>query len=71
MLRFHRFPDVNAGETTSSQSFRPVAATGRWALTGNQSVEANIQGVKSEVEKQTKKLETDLSLGFDSIGRHL
>ena len=47
------------------------SATGRWALTGNQSVEANIQGVQSEVEKQTKKLETNLSRGFDSIGRHL
>ena len=61
-----------AGETTKLlKAFDRWAATGRWALTGNQSVEANIQGVKSEVEKQTKKLETNLSLGFDSIGRHL
>ena len=61
-----------AGETTKPlKAFDRWAATGRWALTGNQSVEANIQGVKSEVEKQTKKLETNLSHGFDSIGRHL
>ena len=61
-----------AGETTKLlKAFDRWAATGRWALTGNQSVEANIQGVQSEVEKQTKKLETNLSRGFDSIGRHL
>ena len=61
-----------AGETTKLlKAFDRWAATGRWALAGNQSVEANIQGVQSEVEKQTKKLETNLSLGFDSIGRHL
>ena len=61
-----------AGETTKLlKAFDRWAATGRWALAGKQSVEANIQGVKSEVEKQTKQLETNLSLGFDSIGRHL
>ena len=61
-----------AGETTKLlKAFDRWAATGRWALTGNQSVKANIQGVQSEVEKQTKKLETNLSRGFDSIGRHL
>ena len=34
-------------------------------------METNIQGVQSEVEKQTTKLEANLSSGFESIGGHL
>ncbi|CAL1158683.1 unnamed protein product, partial [Cladocopium goreaui] len=72
MEYFTQGVSFQAGETTKLlKAFDRWAATGRWALTGNQSVEANIQGVQSEVEKQTKKLETNLSRGFDSIGRHL
>ena len=61
-----------AGETTKLlKAFDRWAATGRWALAGSQSVETNIQGVQREVEKQTTKLETNLSSGFDSIEGHL
>ena len=61
-----------AGETTKLlKAFDRWAATGRWALAGNQPVEANIRGVQSEIEKQTERLETNLSYGFESIGKHL
>ena len=53
------------------KAFDRFSTLGKWALSGNNPVEANINALQREVGAQTSKLEIGLGKGFESVVKTL
>ena len=53
------------------KAFDKFAHAGKWALSGNDTVENNVKSVREEVKTQGEKLRKSLQGGFEEINRNL
>ena len=53
------------------KAFDKFAHAGKWALSGNDTVENNVKAVREEVKTQGEKLRKSLQGGFEEINRNL
>ena len=53
------------------KAFDKFAHAGKWALSGNDTVENNVKAVREEIKTQGEKLRQSLQGGFEEINRHL
>ena len=53
------------------KAFDKFSHAGKWALSGNETVENNVKAVREEIKTQGEKLVQSLQGGFEEVNRHL
>ena len=53
------------------KAFDKFSHAGKWALSGNETIENNVKAVREEIKTQGERLEQCLQGGFEEVSRHL
>ena len=53
------------------KAFDKFSHAGKWALSGNETIENNVKAVREEIKTQGDRLEQCLQGGFEEVSRHL
>ena len=53
------------------KAFDKFSHVGKWAMSGNESIENNVKAVREEIKTQGERLEQCLQGGFEEVSRHL
>ena len=53
------------------KAFDKFSHVGKWAMSGNETIENNVKAVREEIKTQGERLEQCLQGGFEEVSRHL